>query len=317
MNFTKNINSKDLEYSEKLDPILQILKEIRIEGLQNHPRCKELFDKVGVFPVSDHYYEPLFITSDLEDIFDKERNLPGIDLNVNGQLELFRSFDYSKEFQHLYENNINGLNEHINNGAFRPGDAEIWYSFVRHFKPNSIVEIGSGTSTVIALTALEENRNEIGDLEKANHICIEPYEMPWLEGAGVDVVRERVEKIPIETFSVLKRNDILFIDSSHIIRPQGDVLHEFLQILPSLESGVIVHVHDIFTPRDYPKFWLKDMNLLWNEQYLLEAFLTSNNAWEVIGSLNYLHHNYANMLQSRCPYLKEEHEPGSFYIRKR
>ena len=77
--------------------------------------------------------------------------------------------------------------------------------------------------------------------------------------------------------------DILFIGSSHVIRPQGDVLFEYLELLPTLKRGVIVHVHDIFSPRDYPQSWLLDEVRLWNEQYLLEAFLTDNEHWKSNG----------------------------------
>ena len=132
----------------------------------------------------------------------------------------------------------------------------------------------------------------------------------------VVVVRQCVEDVDKEIFSELEENDILFIDSSHVIRPQGDVLFELFELLPALKPGVIVHIHDIFSPRDYPIEWIRDEVRLWNEQYLLEAFLTSNREWKVIGALNYLHHNYYEQLNSVCPYLTKDSEPGSFYIQK-
>src|SRR4029078_2458503 len=101
-------------------------------------------------------------------------------------------------------------------------------------------------------------------------------------------------------------DDILFIDSSHIIRPQGDVLFEYLELIPSLKAGVIVHVHDIFSPKDYLKEWVIDEVHFWNEQYLLEAFLTCNSDWKVIGALNYLHHNHYQHLQATCPFLTQD-----------
>ena len=103
------------------------------------------------------------------------------------------------------------------------------------------------------------------------HVCIEPYEMPWLEKTGVTVIRKKIEDVEISFFSELADCDILFLDSSHIIRPQGDVLFEYLQLLPSLNKGVIVHIHDIFSPRNYSNEWLMGDIRFWNEQYLLEA----------------------------------------------
>ena len=99
--------------------------------------------------------------------------------------------------------------------------------------------------------------------------------MGWLNDvSGIEVLRQRVEQMDKQLFLELEENDILFIDSSHMIRPQGDVLCEYLEILPTLRPGVLVHIHDIFTPRDYPDEWLIDEVKLWNEQYLLEAFLS-------------------------------------------
>jgi len=125
-----------------------------------------------------------------------------------------------------------------------------------------------------------------------------------------------VEDVEPGFFSELEENDILFIDSSHVIRPQGDVLFEYLELLPSLNKGVIVHIHDIFSPRNYPEQWLKDEVRLWNEQYLLEAFLCHNSHWKIIGALNYLHHHYYEELKRVAPFLTPGHEPGSFYIQK-
>jgi hypothetical protein len=140
--------------------------------------------------------------------------------------------------------------------------------------------------------------------------------MPWLEEAGVSVVRKKVEEVELSFFSQLQENDILFIDSSHIIRPRGDVLFEYLELLPSLNTGVIVHVHDIFSPKNYLKQWLQDEIRFWNEQYLLEAFLSHNSSWKIVAALNYLHHNHYEKFKLVAPYLRPEREPGSFYIQK-
>lgn len=188
-------------------------------------------------------------------------------------------------------------------------------SLIRLKKPKRIIEIGSGHSTLMAIKAISENKKH-DNTYTCDHMCIEPYEMTWLEKSGVTVVREKVENVDISFFSTLESNDILFIDSSHIIRPEGDVVFEYLQLLPILKKGVIVHVHDIFSPRNYLNSWIKDDMKFWNEQYLLEAFLTHNSSWKVIGSLNYLHHNYYDKLNDICPFLTPEREPGSFYMQK-
>ena len=167
----------------------------------------------------------------------------------------------------------------------------------------------------MAIKAIQKNQEENPDY-KCKHVCIEPYEMPWLEKTGVLVLRKKVEDVEISFFSELGEDDILFIDSSHIIRPEGDVLFEYLELLPCLNKGVIVHMHDIFSPRNYLNEWLTSKVLFWNEQYLLEAFLSHNTSWKIISSLNCLHHNYYEKLKEVCPFLTPDREPGSFYIQK-
>lgn len=133
----------------------------------------------------------------------------------------------------------------------------------------------------------------------------------------MQVLRSRIEDVEQSLFHTLGQNDIPFIDSSHVICPQGDVLTELLHILPRLASGVVVHVHDIFLPRDYSRAAIVEDVWFWNKQYLLEAFLTHNLEWQVIGVLIYLKHHQYHSLKSVCPYLSESKEPGSFYMQKR
>jgi hypothetical protein len=151
---------------------------------------------------------------------------------------------------------------------------------------------------------------------RTTHVCIEPYEQPWLERLGdVKVVRKKLEDCGLDWSRELGPGDLLFVDSSHMIRPGGDVLTEYLEIFPVLQPGVVVHVHDIFTPRDYPRVWLLDEVRFWNEQYLLEALLTDSPRYEVVAALNHLKHEHFAELQRVCPYLTTSSDPGSFYFR--
>ena len=245
----------------------------------------------------------------------EERCLPGIDWNIAGQLELLDTFHYSEELADLQGDGSKLPAFRFNNGAFEPGDAEYWYQIIRHAKPMRIFEIGSGNSTLLAINAIRKNRSEDPSY-RCEHVCIEPYEVPWLEQAGVTVIRKKVEEIGVSLFAELNENDILFIDSSHIIRPRGGGLFEYRELLPSRKKGVIVHGHDIFSPRNYPSQWLNDEVRLWNEQYLLEAFLTNNGHWKILGALNYLRHNHYERLKSATPFLTPEREPGSLYIQR-
>jgi hypothetical protein len=246
--------------------------------------------------------------------FSRDRDLPGIDWNVDEQLAFLSNLRFSSEITDLPTEKAGPLDFYLGNDQFNSGDAEYWYQVVRATKPRRIVEIGSGNSTLLAIRAIKRNTKDNPGYA-CLHTCVEPYEMPWLEQSGVRVVRDKVENMPASFFAELEANDILFIDSSHIIRPGGDVLFEYLELLPRLNSGVLVHVHDIFSPKDYPRRWIVDDVRFWNEQYLLEAFLSHNERWKIIGALNFLHSHYYESLKAVAPSLARQSSPGSFYIR--
>lgn len=318
--FVKEIILKVIPYTDIfLSPFVYLtalfLKCIRKIGIQKLPICKKALLNVGVFPVRNHYYEPQFDFRDVDNSFSKDRELPGINWNVQGQLNFLKEFSFSLELEKFPTEKTDNLEFYYKNRAFESGDAEYWYQLIRLKKPKNIFEVGSGNSTLMAINAINKNNEEDGSYQ-CKHICIEPYEMPWLEQTNVSVVREKVENLEVSFFAELEEGDILFIDSSHIIRPEGDVLFEFLQLLPILKKGVIVHIHDIFSPRNYLDTWIGNEVRFWNEQYLLEAFLTHNTSWSIMGSLNYLHHNHYDELKKICPLLTKDREPGSFYLQK-
>jgi len=272
---------------------------------------------MGLFPIRDHYYQPLFNDAHLTKSLTEVRRLPGIDWRHKSQVSLLSELRFADELLALHLDRLpkSDIDFSLENTWFESGDAEFLYSMIRHVKPSRVFEVGSGNSTKIVRLALKKNAIETGLVPE--HVCIEPYEMPWLEQLGVRVIRERVEDVGLELFSQLEPNDLLVIDSSHMIRPQGDVLFEYLELLPSLPSGVFVHIHDIFTPRDYPEQWVRTNVRMWNEQYLLEALISNSDRYEIVAALNYLKHAEYVQLATVCPYMTSESQPASFYIRVR
>ena len=292
-----------------------LLKMVRRARVDRLPHCRNALWRIGVFPLRDHYYEPQFDNRKTRQPFSQDRTLPGIDWNITGQLQLLGRLSFAPELSDIPDRQPAALDFYLNNGAFDSGDAEYWYQLIRLLKPKRIFEVGSGYSTLMAIRAVRRNQEQDPGYS-CKHVCIEPYERPWLEETGVSVVRQKIEDLDVEFFSELSENDILFIDSSHVIRPQGDVLFEYLELLPTLNKGVVVHLHDIFSPRNYLQQWLEQEVKFWNEQYLLEAFLSQNPSWKIIGALNYLRHNHYEALKSVAPYLTPDREPVSFYIQK-
>jgi predicted O-methyltransferase YrrM len=293
-------------------------KYIRTGSIWQMPLSEKIFMKVGVLPIKDHYYQPLVNPSkDVTKPLDEPRVLPGIDWNIEEQLRLLEKFDFADELKLIPSDkkSDNDLSYYYNNPSLCPADAEFLYNMVRHFKPKKVIEIGCGYSTRMALQAELKNKED-NNANGCKHICIEPYEMPWLEKLPVEVIRGKVEDVSLAVFEQLGPNDILFIDSSHMIRPQGDVLFEFLQILPIIKPGVLVHVHDVFTPRDYLKEWIVDIHCQWNEQYLLEAFLSCNSQFRILGAVNLLKRNYPEAVGKKCPMTAKipNDQPGSFWM---
>lgn len=297
-------------------PSAIIMIAYRRFGSVRLPLSTRLLRAIGVFPIRNHYYEPLFDQGKLRHPMNEVRSLPGLELNKSGQLAFLKKLIYADELVELeLSRNTGHPNDfRFGNGSFESGDAEFLYQALRHTKPKKVIEIGSGFSTKIARIALARNKSETA--ETPTHICVEPFEMPWLESLpDVQIIRERVEQSSIDWARELNSGDMLFIDSSHMIRPQGDVLKEYLEIIPVLHSGVYVHVHDIFTPRDYLQEWIERDVKFWNEQYLLEALLSASDRYEIIAAVNYLKHDHYAELKNVCPYIEPTREPGSFYFR--
>jgi predicted O-methyltransferase YrrM len=285
---------------------------------KNTPLSRAVLDRAGVAFVRKHYYAPVIDAHDIRRPLDAARSLPGLDLNEEGQRALVAQFQYKDELTALPAKKPAVDRYGYQNTTYAEGDAEMLYNMIRHFRPKRIVEVGSGQSTLMALEAIAANRHD-DPFYDCRVTCIEPYEQPWLERLGVEVIRERVEDCADDLVRTLERGDFFFIDSSHVIRPQGDVLHLYQHLIPQVAPGVIVHVHDVFTPRDYPATWVIDDRRLWNEQYLMEAFLAFNPSFEVLLAVNWLANDRRDWLTEACPVLmkKPGAQPGAFWMRRR
>jgi predicted O-methyltransferase YrrM len=268
------------------------------------PITNAVLNMVGIYPLKDNYYEPLINRKTLDKSYGDSRELPGIDWNESEQLEYLEKFQFKEELARFPVKRTKKREYFYSNGFFGAGDAGYLYSIIRIEKPKKIIEIGSGYSTLMALEATRKNLSESKD-STCELICIEPYRQKRLTDLPVTVIGEPVENLDLTFFQQLEKGDILFIDSSHMIRPQGDVLFEILHILPTLKSGVLVHVHDIFSPFDYPNEWIIDGYSFWNEQYLLEAFLSFNTTYRIVGAINFLSKRHHDLVKNKIPLLED------------
>jgi hypothetical protein len=281
-----------------------------------------VLQKMGIHIVPNHFYEPVPDTRNIsEDFWKTPSSLVGIDVKEAAQLTLLQDFcrKYKPEFEQFQNStptSPNGFSPA--NTSFGPVDAEILYCMIRHFKPNAVIEVGSGNSTHVSSMAILKNGHETG--AQAKLIAIEPYPSAAIEKGlpGLTrLIKAPVQSVPLAEFETLGENDILFIDSSHVLKEASDVQFEYLEVVPRLKKGVIVHFHDIFFPFPYPRSWVVDELRFWNEQYLLQALLAFNTSFEVLWAGSYMSHTHPDALQRAfASYRTNETVPGSFWIRR-
>ena len=225
---------------------------------------------------------------------------------------LFSDFGYGSRDFHLEK--VKGF--YLINSSFMAVDAHVYYAIIRSFKPSRIVEIGGGNSSLLALEALE--RNSCGSLT-----VVDPNPSPMLLDRPISVIASPIEQTDLSLFTSLKVNDIVFIDSSHMMTTGGDIAWEYCEILPRLAPGVLVHVHDVHLPAPYPKVYYNH-KLYYNEQYMLQALLCLNEHFEILWPGAYMYELDApNLRRVFFPEIMEMQKeyplavPTSFWMRVR
>jgi len=316
-----------------LDSVSAILRQLATEAMHGNIDMMELSQFIAavmphclhsgkfheVFPVWQqhgfhvtpvHFHQPIPDTRELpETLWKQPSNLVGINMNDAMQLDLLRN--HFTKFRDEY-NNLPVEPPPGQRRPFHGVDALVAYCMVRHFQPRLIIEVGSGFSSLALGQAAAKNNNSA-------LICIDPFPRDFLRDGlpGLQsLIAKKVQDLDLEFFSQLQSGDILFIDSSHTVKIGGDVNYLFLEVLPRLKPGVIVHVHDIFLPFEYRRDWVLDEFRFWNEQYLLQAFLTFNSEFEVLLANSYLNHYHQEDLKAAFRNLSSW-ASGSFWMRRK
>jgi predicted O-methyltransferase YrrM len=198
---------------------------------------------------------------------------------------------------------------------FGPGfgyiEAQCLHGVLRFLKPRRLIEVGSGISTSCAMRAIGLNAEQGSN---AKITCIEPHPSDFLCEAertqSIELIKSPVQILDPDSFLELGAGDFLFIDSTHAIKPGGDVLYLYLQVLPKLKPGAIVHTHDIYFPYVYQPDLLKSL-FQWSETALLQALLTHNSQLSVLFCLSQLHHDAPDVLGEVFPeYVRQSLDDG-------
>ena len=192
----------------------------------------------------------------------------------------------------------------IDNGWYESVDAEVLDALVRRLRPRQVVELGSGWSSRVIAAALGDG---------AAHTVFDPF--PNERAGVVDARRVRAQDVPDEVFAGLRANDVLFVDTSHTVKPGGDVNRIVLDVLPLLAEGVVVHFHDVLLPYEIHRTWL-ERGWWWFEQYLLQAFLAGNPDWEVLLAVHALTREHDALVREVVPSYRGDTFPSAFWIRR-
>jgi methyltransferase family protein len=270
-----------------------------LRDLHRHSRSRRL----QIIP--DFFYTSVFAPADLPASVWEGR------FDACGEWDLARQKQFLKETPAFREDLAslpfapNAADEsvyHWGNDQFSHADAALYHALIRRFRSKRVVEVGSGHSTKLAVKALRENGS--GTL-----LCIDPHAPAWLRklDGPIEIRQEPVQATKDSVFLGLETSDILFIDGSHISKTGSDVNHLFLRILPRLPAGVVVHVHDICLPYEYPKNWSEDVLCYWNEQYVLAALLANSTKFEILLGIYFVQRNDYEALKPFVPEI-----PGIF-----
>jgi hypothetical protein len=266
--------------------------QLRLEREQAQTECNELRNVINasqsLYVPPGHFYSPVVSQIEADQHISRlEANpiplsLDGIEIHHSQMIEEwnrllpylsnipFRQFR-SLDFQYAFDN-----------PSYSWGDGSILYAILRNYQPRRVIEVGGGWSSACALeTAARFFESE------CNFTFVDPYPQLLLSLIGdlainVRILEMPIQLVPLSLFEALESGDILFIDSTHVLRTGSDVCFELFDVLPRLAVGVLVHFHDMFWPFEYPRLWAVTENRSWNELYAIRAFLTNNSDWRVV-----------------------------------
>lgn len=269
-----------------------------------------------------HFYSPVV---DLDDLHDKieqvwparGRSLHGINLNTEKQKSFAGALVDAAAKIPFPEHKSDEYRYHFDNKTYEHADGLALFATLLHYKPKRVIEIGSGFSSSLMLDTNEKFLNNAihftfiepnPEINLARLLRSEDYQY-------ADVRRQFVQDVHPDFFRALQDGDILMIDNSHVSKTGSDVNYLMTEILPVLNKGVIVHIHDIFFPFEYPKEWIFEHKLNWNEIYTVHNFLLFNNSFEIILFSDQMQQELKAQYADAMP-LFFKSRPSSLWIRK-
>jgi hypothetical protein len=297
------------------------MKQVIKTFVKRVPFIKNLSEQVrkqGLFPAG-HYYSPIPSEEDVLAYIKSRKtpnsDLPSIRLNEKGQHEVLNEYiNFYKDLP-FPEKQTPGHRYYYDNDWFSYSDAIFFYCFLRKHLPKRIIEIGSGFSSAVMLDTIDSFFTQRPEIT-----FIEPYPERLIsllrdgDREQVRLIDKKIQEVPPDVLLALESGDLLFIDSSHVVKCGSDLQFLMFEILPRLQPGVSVHFHDVFYPFDYPSEWLLE-GRYWNENYFLRAFLSYNSEWSIQFFNTYAHFMFGDLIKEKMP-LCAKNPGGSLYIKR-
>ena len=268
--------------------------------------------RLGVHILPAHYYACVPNIIELErtvDLWAKPSAMSGVDIDLDEQIDNLRRVcaPFQQEFygNPHYRHAVNPQFLSGRSRAFGYTEAQVLHAVVRHYKPARLIEIGGGVPTYCNSQAISINWRDTGF---NGHItCIEPNPIDLIKNLdNVELIARPIREVPLDYFRQLGVNDIVSIDSNHVVRSGGEVNFIVLEILPIIPKGVLVQIHDIYLPYDYDRDVLRNFNHP-NETALVAAFLACNTRYKILFSMSMLHYERRDEMQNVLP----EYNPES------
>jgi len=274
-----------------------------------------------LFVPPGHFYSPIPNRTDVARHFERlaeegiPLQVPGISIGHPQMVMLWKELEPYMRGTPFRASKTGNRRFHFDNPAFSWGDASILHAILRHSRPHRLIEIGSGWSSACTLDTVEH------ELAGACRLTfIEPHaELLRILVGGttlpIEIIEQPVQVCPMSLFDDLRSGDILFVDSTHVLKTGSDVWFILFRLLPRLRSGVVVHFHDVFWPFEYLQGWALDQNRAWNEIYALQAFLTDNHSWDILFFNDYFRRFEHDLIKQTYPRFLHN-TGGSLWLRK-
>jgi hypothetical protein len=288
-------------------------------ALAEYAVLRRLLRRAGYHLVRATYYSPIPDMAEISPaVWEEPAPMPAVDFDIDAQLAFIERelgpFLAELAAPTVAPGTAEGYYTH--NEFFNALDAEVLHAIVRVFRPARVMEVGSGYSTLVIAGAARRNERDGAPVEHTVH---DPFPSQKL-----DAIRDRIElhrqtatEIDAARFAELAAGDVLFIDTTHTVKPAGDVVRLLLELLPTLAAGVIVHIHDFFRPFEYPRVMLEQLGLYWQEHYLVQALLVGNERIEVLCANHALARMRNDRITALIPSLEPEMAPSSLWLRVR